>query len=63
MLIYDSTDFFDYLQPYVVRYLVSVIVHKKPDLESLSRIQNLLKFLNAELKSKSLTKVSELKYW
>lgn len=63
MLIYDSTDFFDYLQPYVVRYLVSVIVQKKPDLESLSRIQNLLKFLNAELKSKSLTKVSELKYW
>lgn len=55
--------FGDYLQPYVVRYLVSVIVHKKPDLESLSRIQNLLKFLNAELKSKSLTKVSELKYW
>ncbi|XP_022343888.2 methionine--tRNA ligase, cytoplasmic-like [Crassostrea virginica] len=47
------------LQPYVVRYLVSVIVQKKPDLESLSRIQNLLKFLNAELKSKSLTKIKD----
>ncbi|XP_062603624.1 methionine--tRNA ligase, cytoplasmic-like isoform X3 [Saccostrea cucullata] len=47
------------LQPYLVRYLVSVIVHKKPDTESLNRIQQLLKFLNAELKSKSLTKIQD----
>ncbi|XP_061178088.1 methionine--tRNA ligase, cytoplasmic-like [Saccostrea echinata] len=47
------------LQPYLVRYLVSVIVHKKPDTESLNRIQQLLKFLNAELKSKSLSKIKD----
>lgn len=47
------------LQPYLVRYLVSVLVHKKPDAESLNRLQQLLKFLNAELKSKSLTKTKE----
>lgn len=49
--------FLSLFQPYLVRYLVSVLVHKKPDAESLNRLQQLLKFLNAELKSKSLTKV------
>ncbi|XP_048727649.2 methionine--tRNA ligase, cytoplasmic-like [Ostrea edulis] len=46
-------------QPHLVRYLVSVLVHRKADTESLNRLHQLLKFLNTELKNKSLIKGSD----